>query len=90
MQSAWWETSDLLPLGDGELLRERGDGVLELQDAGVSLCKGIPQTLKLFGQTSELCLCLLKLDLIDTKHQDPEASDTEEKINSVSILKWSF
>lgn len=57
--------SDLLPVGSGEFLCEGGDGVLELQDAGVSLCEGVPKTLKLLRQTSELSFCLLQLSLKD-------------------------
>lgn len=58
--------SDLLPVGSGEFLCEGGDGVLELQDAGVSLRKGVPKTLKLLRQTSELSFCQLQLSLRQT------------------------
>lgn len=51
-------TSDLFPVGHGEFLGEGGDSVLELQDAGISLGKGVPQALELLRQTFELNFCL--------------------------------
>ena len=59
--------SDLLPVSSGEFLSEGADGVLELQDTGVSLCKGGPQALELLRQTFELCFCLFQLDLTEKK-----------------------
>lgn len=55
--------SDLFPVGCGEFLREGCDGVLELDDAGVSLGQRGPQALKLLRQTSELTFSLLQLCL---------------------------
>lgn len=55
--------SDLLPVGSGEFLCEGGDGVLELQDAGVSLGQGVPENLELFRQTPELSFSLIQLVL---------------------------
>lgn len=41
--------SDLFPVSSGEFLGEGGDGVLELQDAGISLGQRVPQALELLG-----------------------------------------
>lgn len=76
--------SDLFPVGSGEFLCEGGDGVLELQDARVSLCEGVPETLKLLRQASELSFCLLQLRLRG-RHKQPKGEklnmEKEEKPN---------
>lgn len=55
--------SDLLPVSSGEFLGEGCDGVLELQDAGVSLSQRVPENLKFLRQTSELGFSLIQLAL---------------------------
>lgn len=54
---------DLFPVGSGEFLGEGGNGVLELQDTGVSLGQGAPQTVELFRKTPQLSLRLFQLGL---------------------------
>ena len=56
-------TSDLFPVGGGELVGEGADGVLQLQYAGVPLGQRTPQTLELLGQRPELGLGVLQLGL---------------------------
>lgn len=71
--------SDLFPVGGGEFVREGGDSVLELQDAGVSLGQRVPKTLELFGQTPQLALRLLQLGLREGELREEEGKRKTER-----------
>lgn len=53
----------LLPVCAVELVRERGDGVSELQGVRVSLRQGTSQTLELCRQAMQFFFALLQLQL---------------------------